>query len=77
MIDIFWFWFFIFLLLVTVFAWPTWPYTRERWVYRRGGGWRYAPSGVAAALALLLLVFFWLGLLAIAWPWYAAPPVAR
>lgn len=36
MIDIFWF--FIALLLVTVFAWLTWPYTWERWVYRRGGG---------------------------------------
>jgi len=39
------FWFFIFLLLVTVFALPTWSDTRERWVYRRGGGLCDAPSG--------------------------------
>lgn len=66
------FWVFMLLLFVTVFAWPTWPYTRDRWVYRRPGGWRYAPSGAAAALALLMFLLFWFGVLAIAWPWAVA-----
>lgn len=76
MLEIFWFWFFIFLLLVTVFAWPTRPYATERWVYRRGGGWCHAPSGIAAALAVLLMMSLWLRLLAITWPWYAVPTEA-
>ena len=71
----FFFWFFILLLVVTIFAWPTWPYTYERWPYRRGGGSRYATSATAASLAVLILVLFWLGILAIAWPWAAAPTV--
>ena len=62
---------------MTVLAWPTWPYTYERWPYHRGGGYRYAASGTAAGLALLILVLFWLGLLAIAWPWAAAPVVVN
>ena len=66
------FWVFMLLLFVTVFAWPTWPYTRDRWVYRRPGGWRYAPSDAAAGLALLMFVLFWFGVLAIAWPWAVA-----
>ena len=71
--EVFWFWFLIILLLVMVAAWPTWPYTRDVWVYRRPGAWRYVPSGAAGAIAILILLFFWLGLLAIAWPWYAVP----
>ena len=76
--DVFWFWLFLILLLFAVLGWPSWPHTRERWVYRRGGGWRYAPSGVAALLVVLLLILLWLGLIAIAiaWPWYAAPVAA-
>lgn len=70
----FFFWFFILLFVVTILAWPTWPYTQERWPYRRGGEYRYAASATAAALAVLILVLFWLGLLTIAWPW--APTVA-
>lgn len=72
--DAIWFRFFILLLLITLFAWPTWPCTRERWVYRRPGRWRYAPSGTAAALALLILPMFRFGIIAIAWPWCVAPP---
>lgn len=71
--GVFWFWLLMILLLFSILAWPTWPYTHERRVYRRGGGWRYAPSGTAAGAALLILLFFWLGLLVIAWPWAAAP----
>ncbi len=67
--ESFWFWFLILLLIVTIFAWPTWPYTRERWPYQRGGGWTYAPSGLAFALALILVILFWLGFVAIWWPW--------
>ena len=73
--EVFWFWLLIILLFFALFAWPTWPYTQDRWVYRRGGGWRYAPSGAAAATAVLILLLFWLGLLVIAWPWAAAPVV--
>ncbi|MFP4239385.1 hypothetical protein [Rhodosalinus sp.] len=71
--DVFWFWFLILMLVVLVFAWPSWPYTYERWPYRYGGGYRYAAPLVAAGLALLVLLLFWLGMLAIAWPWAAAP----
>lgn len=74
--EAFWFWFLILLLIIIIFAWPTWPYTRERWVYGRRGGWRYAPSGVAAILAIFILLLFWLGLLAIWWPWYTYPVAA-
>lgn len=73
--DVLWFWLLMILLLFAVLAWPTWPYTHERWVYRRGGGWRYAPAGTAALLVVLILFLFWLGIIAIAWPWYAAPAV--
>lgn len=71
--EVFWFWFLLLLLVIVLFAWPTWPYTRDRWVYRRPGYWPYAPSGLAAVLAILLLLLFWLGLLVIWWPWYAYP----
>ncbi|MEX2617434.1 MAG: hypothetical protein WD767_15180 [Alphaproteobacteria bacterium] len=70
-----WFWLLMLLLLAVILAWPTWPYTYERGVYRRGGYWRYGPSAAAAATAALILILFWLGLLVIAWPW-AATPVA-
>ena len=72
-----WFWLLVILVLIATFAWPSWPYTRERGIYRRGGSWRYAPSGFAAAFALLILLLFWLGILAVAWPWTAAPVVVN
>ena len=71
--DVVWFWFWVLLLFLVIATWPTWPYTRERWPYTRGGGYRYGPSAAAAFVALLILLFFWLGLIAIAWPWAAAP----
>ena len=74
--DVFWFWFLMLMLVIVIFAWPSWPYTHDRWVYRRESRWRYGPSGVAAALAVLLFLLFWFGLLAIWWPWYAPPPAA-
>ena len=67
-----WFWLLILLLFLAIFAWPTWPYTQDRWVYRRRGGWRYAPSGAAAAAFLLVLLLFWLGLIVITLPWAVA-----
>lgn len=69
--DVFWFWLVMLLLLITVFAWPTWPYTRDRWVYRRSGGWRYAPSGAALAIFLFIMLLFWFGAIVIALPWAA------
>jgi hypothetical protein len=64
--EYFWFWLLIILILFAIFALPTWPYTRSRRGYGRPG-WRYIPSGVAALLAVLLLMMLWLGLIA-AWP---------
>ncbi|SDY86949.1 DUF3309 family protein [Citreimonas salinaria] len=74
--DVFLFWLVVVLLLITVFAWPTWPYTYERGVYRRGGRWRYAPSGASAAAVLVILLLFWLGLVVITLPWATAPTTA-
>ncbi|AVX04868.1 hypothetical protein [Maritalea myrionectae] len=68
------FYFWLFLLLLVVIGWPSWPYTRERWPYKHGGNYRYAVSGMAAALAILFWMLFWFGLVAIAWPWTAPPP---
>jgi len=73
--DVFWFWVLIVLLFLSVAVWPTWPYTHRRWIYRRPGAWRYAPSGLAAGLLVLMLLFVWLGLLAIAVPWQSPVPV--
>lgn len=67
--EVFWFWLIVILLLVAVLAWPTWPYTRERWPYTTG--YAYGPSAAAAAVALFLLLLFWLGILAIWVPWAA------
>ena len=71
--DVFLFLVFVALLVFSVAAWPAWPYTRERWVYRSPGRWRYAPSVTLAGLALVIFVLFWLGLVAIAWPWVSVP----
>ncbi len=72
--EVFWFWLLVILLFTAVFAWPTWPYTRDRGLYRHER-WRYAPSGAAAGAAILIVLLFWLGLLVIVLPWAAAPPV--
>lgn len=60
--EFFWFLLFVVLLFVAIFAWPTWPYTRDR-------AWGYTPSAAAAAVAVVLLLLFWLGLLAVWVPW--------
>lgn len=60
--EVFWFILFWVMIFVLIFAWPTWPYTRER-------DWGYGPSAVAAAIAVALLLLFWLGLLAVWVPW--------
>lgn len=73
-IDVVGFWFWIFLLLIAVLAWPTWPHTRDRRFYRSDNSWRYAPSVTAALLAALMILLFWIGLLAIRWPWYSPAP---
>ncbi|MGB3689782.1 MAG: hypothetical protein WBA02_10840 [Jannaschia helgolandensis] len=71
--EAFWFWTLVILLVIATFAYPAWPYTRNRGIYRRGGGWRYAPATAAAMAALLIFFLFWIGLLAITWPWMAEP----
>ena len=69
------FWLLLILIVVALFAWSSWGYTRQRWPYRYGGGYRYYPSGAAGLAVILILLLFWLGIIAIAWPW-AATPVA-
>lgn len=65
---VFWFWFLVFLFLLFLLAWPAWPYTRGRGIYRLGGAWPYVPSGTAFTLALLILLLFWLGMIVITLP---------
>lgn len=57
----FWFWIMVFLLLVAIFAWPAWPYSRERW--------GYGPSGASFVVFLVVLAAFWFGFVAVWWPW--------
>jgi hypothetical protein len=73
--DVFFFWFWVLLIIVVIAAWPSWGYTRDRWPYRSGGYSRYYPSAGAGLLAALILLLFWLGIIAIAWPWMATAPV--
>ncbi len=73
-IDVVGFWFFVFLILIAVLALPAWPYTRDRRFYRNDNHWRYAPSVAAALLAVLIVLLFWLGLLAVWWPWNPTVP---
>ena len=75
--DVFLFWFVLILFVVAFAAWPSWGYTRERWPYRRGGHYRYYPSAGAALAALLVLVLFWFGIIAVALPWSTAPAVVQ
>ncbi|ARU00694.1 hypothetical protein LOKVESSMR4R_01375 [Yoonia vestfoldensis] len=70
-IDVLGFWFLIILLMIAVFAWPSWPHTRERRFYRRDNRWRYGPSLGAALGAALIILLVWLGLLVLWWPWYS------
>jgi len=72
--EAFWFWLLMVLLFVAVFSWPSWPYTRDRWVYRNGGSRRYAPAGAAVGGIFVILLLFWFGLIVIAWPWAAVAP---
>lgn len=60
------FWFFVLVLafVALLFLLPTWSYTRSR-------GWGYGPSGVALGIIALILIFWWLGLVAVWWPWYS------
>lgn len=64
-----WFWLLVLLIVLALLAWPTWPYTRERGFYARGGSWPYVPSAFAIMLAVLLLILFWFGFIIIWWPW--------
>jgi len=68
-----WFWIIVFLVILGIASAPGWGYTRDRWPYSQGGRYRYYPAVGAALAVVLILLFFWLGLIAIAWPWTAAP----
>lgn len=70
------FWLWIMLIVVAVAALPGWGYTRERWPYRNPR-YRYYPAAASLLVALLVLLLFWLGFIAIAWPWAAAPVVVE
>lgn len=66
--ELFWFWILILFLIIVVAGAPGWGYTRSRWPYRYGGSYRYYPSAGAGIVAVLILLLFWMGLIAIAWP---------
>lgn len=67
--ESFWFWLALLLILFLVAAWPAWPYTRKHWPYKRGRGWSYGPSAVAAVFLGILMFFFWIGAIAVWGPW--------
>lgn len=69
----FWFWVLMALIFCAAATWPTWPFTRDRWLYRRGGAWRYVPTGVIIAVIAMLLLLVWLGVIRLTWPWAVAP----
>ncbi|MBS1303307.1 hypothetical protein [Loktanella sp. SALINAS62] len=68
--DMFLFWLVVFLYLTAIFSLPAWHYTRGRRFYRDQSAFRYAPSAAAALAALPIIFLFWIGLLAIWWPWH-------
>ena len=57
----FWFWILVLFVVLALLGLPAWPYSRGRW--------NYGPSGAAIIVALLVLIAFWFGFLAIWWPW--------
>ncbi len=66
------FWVLLFLLFVAAVTLPGWPHTRSRELWRKDSRWRYAPSGLAIAIAVIILLLAWIGVVLIAWPWAAA-----
>lgn len=71
--EVFWFWLIFFLVVGAVAAAPGWGYTRNRRPYNHGGPFRYYPSAVFGIAAGFLLLLVWMGIIAIALPWGAAP----
>lgn len=71
---LFWFLLLVFLVVFAIATAPGWDYTRERRPYRYGGRYRYYPVAGAGLGIVMILLLFWLGYIAILWPWAAAPP---
>lgn len=57
-----WFGFLIFMFLIFLVLLPPWPYMRER-------DFGYAPSLMALAVVLGLLLLWWFGLIVMWHPW--------
>ena len=59
-------WWIVLLILVVglVAAWPAWPHSR---------GWGYWGSALAATLLVLFGMLVLFGVIALSWPWLAAP----
>lgn len=55
------FWLLMVLVLIWALAIPAWPYHRR---YDYG----YYPFGTISAILLFFILFWWLGLIALAWP---------
>lgn len=47
----------VLLIVLIVAAWPAWPYSR---------GWGYGPAGWIAAVLLVLIALWWLGIIVVA-----------
>lgn len=60
------FWLLLLLIVLLIATLPTYPHSR---------GWGYGPAAVVAFLFLIWFVAVWIGWLAFAWPWTAAPAV--
>lgn len=54
-----WFWLLILLLVIWALAVPAWPYHRRY-------GYGYYPFGAVTAVLLLFLIFWWIGIIAVA-----------
>jgi hypothetical protein len=54
-----WFWLLILLLLIWALTIPIWPYHARY-------GYGYYPFGIISGLLLLFIIFWWLGLFAVA-----------
>lgn len=60
------FWLLLLLIVLLIAILPSYSYSRS---------WGYGPAGVVALLFLIGLLAVWVGWLAFAWPWAAAPVV--
>ncbi|MBW3633514.1 MAG: DUF3309 domain-containing protein [Chloroflexi bacterium] len=52
-----WILFWVLLIVLLVAAWPAWPHSRA---------WGYGPAGGIAAIILVFLALWWLGIIVVA-----------